>query len=957
MKLKAYNGNQDGSAMVIALLVMLLLMSFVALAITRTNSEVIASSNDETESRTFDASNACLEVMTRNFSKIFDNKLNPDATDLTRIAGQTPPGFEPEYSFNQQVVQTGPSRTVVMTGELFQGLNALQDKWLLNCESQNVATGVEVNVQRHFLNNRIPIFQFGIFYDDDMEFHPGPRFDFGGRVHSNANIFFAAGTGLFFNSKVTAHEEIFTNVGKNGSSYTTWGDNVNIRNASGVFVRLRNDMGSVLTSPVNGAPVTGAPQPTAYRNADWAADKGLFQGNLLSETAELRLPIKINADINGQPVDLREIVKRGKLEGDMWNDGAGFGGAPNIVPVSAITKDDQVTASERYANKTGLRVSLADFKERLPGCANAGAGVVCGVRLDADADPGADGTVTAGTPQGYRPLAMGGLPAYQATEINGERFRIAGKETWIKIETVAYNPATLTYDTVDITEDILSLGVTEQARNIIGGNTFIMDPNYIAGGTDSRSIIKLQRFMFGGARVRPAGTAYLSINDFGVPAVSQNYIVAATVPALPVGNNCANSAAFAPANNGLFPDGVRTTDARGHWRSVTSSAFPGIVGCVVPFPINMFDTREGLYNETTTVFDRAAAYGTTNVPWAGVMSMVDIDVANLRRFLEGQFDGGINPSLPAAGTKFSDANGRALRSTDIPNSNGWVFYVSDRRGDFDFDGQYDMEDIYGGNNGNLDPGEDVNRNGTLEADYVNEAVRYTGAGNIVAKDVAAVFEHRFYRRGVRLINATRLPGEYNTANPKNTRGFTVASENGVYVFGNYNATGVFNAAGASAVADFLPQGAADVPASIAADAVTILSNSWSDANSFTNAFAFNQRVATQTTTRFAMLSGDGITTLIGTPNQGGNDIRMNGGVHNYIRFLEQWPVRLNYCGSLINLFYAQNNNGQYKNGGTAVYSPPTRNWIFDASFLDINRIPPGTPFFQSIQITGFQRMN
>ena len=87
-------------------------------------------------------------------------------------------------------------------------------------------------------------------------------------------------------------------------------------------------------------------------------------------------------------------------------------------------------------------------------------------------------------------------------------------------------------------------------------------------------------------------------------------------------------------------------------------------------------------------------------------------------------------------------------------------------------------------------------------------------------------------------------------------------------------------------------------------------------------------------------------------------MKMNGGVHNFLRFLEDWgSTRLNYCGSLINLYNSHNNNGTYKNGGTHVYNPPGRNWIFDASFLDINRLPPGTPYFQDIQVTGFQRIN
>ena len=144
-------------------------------------------------------------------------------------------------------------------------------------------------------------------------------------------------------------------------------------------------------------------------------------------------------------------------------------------------------------------------------------------------------------------------------------------------------------------------------------------------------------------------------------------------------------------------------------------------GCVVPVPIEMFDTREGLYNDTQTVFNPLATYG-TNVPWAGVMSMVDIDVANLKRFLDGTYDS----NMPTA-TPYYTATGHVLRSTDIPQNNGWVFYVSDRRGDYDFDGEYDMEDIFGNNDGIMQPGEDINKNGTLQADYTNEAVRYTGA--------------------------------------------------------------------------------------------------------------------------------------------------------------------------------------------------------------------------------------
>jgi hypothetical protein len=46
-----------------------------------------------------------------------------------------------------------------------------------------------------------PIFQFMIFYDDDLEILPGPSMTLGGRVHSNANIYVGSGNTLTVNSE------------------------------------------------------------------------------------------------------------------------------------------------------------------------------------------------------------------------------------------------------------------------------------------------------------------------------------------------------------------------------------------------------------------------------------------------------------------------------------------------------------------------------------------------------------------------------------------------------------------------------------------------------------------------------------------------------------------------------------------------------------------------------------
>lgn len=938
--------NQKGSAIVIALLVMVLLLGFVALALSRTNSETVATSNDASETRSFEAAHASLEIMTKNFDKIFDLKLNPNAADLDRVRQQKPPDFEDDFDFKQNIEQTEETKQVVMTGELYQGLNASRDEWQLTTTATEYASGVQVGLRRRFFNNRIPIFQFGIFYDDDLEFHPGPRFDFGGRVHANGSMFLMAQTGLYFSSKVTANGHIFTDVGKNGSPWTVWNENVYIKNASGNYVQLKHNMGSVLQNPVNGSPETNTPDyPKTYKSTTWESDENKFQGNLLAYQKKLELPIKLNSEINGTALDYFELIRRGKEVGSLYNNGTGTVSVPGIVPVATANADDEVTAKERYYNKTGMRISLADSKAKLPGCSSGAAqtpvGTPCGVRLDGSQD-GLGANPGAGASRGYTPRPMS--DGYQATRINGERFYTGlnnsdgtPRGVWIKIETIDFDAATNTYVTKDITQDILSFGVTEPAPVITqSGNTMFSINGY--GSTDSRSIIKLQRFIVGGSKFNSTNTSYFTFSTWN--STDYNYVQAArqTPPGAAV-----------RVDNGTY--GAFLGDHQDHWKQAILGGTSTENRWVVPFPINMFDTREGLYHDGSAL-NISTAYG-IKVPWNGVMSMVDIDVANLKAFLDGSYD-----TKTPNGTPFALAAGRRLKASDIPESNGYVLYISDRRGDYDFDGEYDMEDVYGGNDNLLQPGEDINNNGTLQTDYFNEAIKYTGTGASENPDVAAVLEHKYFRRGVRLVNGTKLPGIYDAANSNNTKGFTVASENGVYVRGNYNATGIAVIGNPTKSTDYLPQNTSEhIPASIAADSVTILSNAWSDAKSFTYPFAGGSRVPTETTVRFAMLSGDTKSSLNGTPNQGGGDPRLSGGVHNFKRFLENWSgVRMNYAGSLINLFNSHNNNGSYKNAGS-VYGAPNRNWIFDSTFLDPNRLPPGTPFFQSIQLTGFQRLN
>ena len=763
--------------------------------------------------------------------------------------------------------------------------------------------------------------------------------------------------------------------------------------------------------------------PVLYTNPAWATTiEGKFGGNLLSRQQSLDLPLKLSSLSAAVSVDYIELIKRGRNIGDLYNSG-GTPTAPVITPVTAAADnaDKSVTVSERYYNKLGLRVSLANSKSRLPGCAS-GVGTAaitgpCGVRLDgASTKPAANAPwaeADADGSHGYQPLAM--ADGYKATRLNGERFRTSAGEVWIKVELVSKNVTTSAVITQDVTEDILSLGVTEPAP-IISGKFGIYDPAYpnyykCANGNnfypssictdlsipvpyiDSRSIIKLQRFVMPGE------------NFVGTDATSKAYMTnfAGWDPGYTSHNIVYAEDCIIATNVCTYPNRTSTAEAAHKKLAVVNILDTLKNKKIVPFPIEMFDAREGIYN-TDIIFN--TVYPNGRVPWAGVMSMVDIDVRNMRSFLNGSF----NTNMPINTDYYSkQAPNKVLINTAVPQDRGWVVYISDRRGDYDFDGEYDMEDIYGNNDGILQTGEDVNDNTKLDTNYNDEAAKYIANGlfalpvpspspspsvnlfpspigsSFVLPSYAASVDHPFYRRGVRLINGTVVQGNYDFANSDNTRGFTVASENGVYVQGNYNATGIASVGTPTKSEEYLPQGRVvvggvtkvagtidgynHIPASIAADVITILSNydpatkkGWNDAESFFSPFAASTFKASETFTRFAMLAGDARSSFsfLQTPNQGGTtEPRLGGGVHNFKRFLEDWGgvpgVRMNYCGSLINLYNARNNNGTYKPGN--VYGAPTRNWVFDSSFLSPTRLPPGTPYFQYIQTTGFQRTN
>ncbi|MFA5256907.1 MAG: hypothetical protein WC360_02045 [Opitutales bacterium] len=202
--------------------------------------------------------------------------------------------------------------------------------------------------------------------------------------------------------------------------------------------------------------------------------------------------------------------------------------------------------------------------------------------------------------------------------------------------------------------------------------------------------------------------------------------------------------------------------------------------------------------------------------------------------------------------------------------------------------------------------------------------------------------------GLKLINAQAsgtTPGIPDPANPNISafaapRGTTVATNNVLYVQGNYNADG--NSATGSPTN---PDVSSEPPAALAADSIVILSVNWNDANS---AKGMSSRVAsTQTEVSAAILTG-----LV--PSDKNNNNAYSGGVENFPRFLEDWNTTLRYRGSMVALFESEVSRDIW--GQSDVYDAPNRNWGFNTLFAN-GLYPPGTPNTRTYRRVNFHNLS
>jgi hypothetical protein len=399
------------------------------------------------------------------------------------------------------------------------------------------------------------------------------------------------------------------------------------------------------------------------------------------------------------------------------------------------------------------------------------------------------------------------------------------------------------------------------------------------------------------------------------------------------------------------------------------------------YPINFYDAREGEPRDTQ--------YANNSCTANGVMNAVELDVGNLAKWLNGTIPGsGANVDYVAQNgyiVYFSDRRGM------LPNPNGTqVDPTNTKTGDSGLEDSVNRASAPGTPDGALDPvppgktfsDEDVNENNKWDgfgtnnmglglgyiptpgtgaytaANNVNRIINSTAPANdgYVRMSTCAIAQANWVsgaRHVLRLVdgNLGNLP-----VRPDNgLGGFTVGSENPVYIWGNYNTNS----------GDPIWSGGGDVShsaAGIVADAVTMLSLNWNDENSTLSSSAtepWPNRQGATTYYRVAVAGGKSVNfPFPAWENATDYGFGTDGGVHNFLRFLEDWQdpgATLNYEGSLVSLYYSTYNTGTFKCCEYSVYQPPTRNYVFDPDFTLPQNLPPGTPMFRDIDNLSYRQ--
>ncbi len=376
------NSNERGMALIATILLLALVGALLVGFVEVISSDQRSGRAGGDQTLAYSAAHAGLEKLTSDLGQLFSANYNPRCSDIDALfvqarvpnipgAAYVAPGGGPGYTIDYQCVGGYP-KAEDQPRQLSSGMIGLVTPFQISVTARSNGGG-EVRMRRELQTVAIPAYQFGIFSENDLSFFAGPNFNFGGRLHTNSNLFLAQGGGgtLTLADKVTVWGEVVRKNLSNG--YATEG------NYDGT-VRIAKSALQTTTMGFNQGSWNGAvPQlpglPTGAgllpRNPNWdtfsvTATNGWMRNG---RTGAKRLDLPLT-QMGALPIDL---IRRPVVNSNENNVNAAVFGQRYFAMASL-----RILLSDNPADITNLPTATADPPVQLTAAGLAAAGYVVG---------------------------------------------------------------------------------------------------------------------------------------------------------------------------------------------------------------------------------------------------------------------------------------------------------------------------------------------------------------------------------------------------------------------------------------------------------------------------------------------------------------------------------------------------------------------------------------------------
>jgi hypothetical protein len=201
------------------------------------------------------------------------------------------------YNVTYSTIDKGAAVQKNLTVGAYKGLYGLVKSFDITSEAVGSSSPERAKIVQGTEDALVPLFQFAVFYQYDLEIYPGPPMTLGGRVHTNGNMYLGSENVLNVNSYATAALDFF--YGRKPGSGQGGGDkDVFIKDNLGNYQNVKNPDGTKLDS--------NDPNWVANSLSRWG---GMVEDRSMGMT-ELNLPV-VTA---GQPINMIQRAGGGNTD-------------------------------------------------------------------------------------------------------------------------------------------------------------------------------------------------------------------------------------------------------------------------------------------------------------------------------------------------------------------------------------------------------------------------------------------------------------------------------------------------------------------------------------------------------------------------------------------------------------------------------------------------------------------